>query len=121
MVKNISLVRCAHSGNIFQHSKRNFVSPRSHVISSISPTAENHILTCEDINFILTVKSEDINILTSATMFALIKCQSSLKVLAYNRNIFGSSSEIFKKLLKSSELESFMYIITQIIQGCLEI
>ena len=34
-VKNISLVRCAHSWNIFQHSKRNFVSPSGHVISSI--------------------------------------------------------------------------------------
>ena len=33
--KNISLVRCALQWNIFQHSKRNFVSPRSHVISSI--------------------------------------------------------------------------------------
>ena len=33
--KNVSLVRWAHSWNIFQHSKRNFVSPRSHVISSI--------------------------------------------------------------------------------------
>ena len=33
--KNISLFRYAHSWNIFQHSKRNFVSPRSHVISSI--------------------------------------------------------------------------------------
>ena len=35
MLKNISLVRCAHSLNIFQHSKRNFVSPRGHVISSM--------------------------------------------------------------------------------------
>ena len=34
-VENISLVHCAHSWNIFQHSKRNFVSPRNHVISSI--------------------------------------------------------------------------------------
>ena len=33
--KNISLVRSAHSWNIFQYSKRNFVSPRGHVISSI--------------------------------------------------------------------------------------
>ena len=33
--KNISLVRCAHSWNIFQHSKRNFVYSRGHVISSI--------------------------------------------------------------------------------------
>ena len=33
--KNISFIRCAHSWNIFQHSKRNFVSPRGHVISSI--------------------------------------------------------------------------------------
>ena len=31
MLKNISLVRCAHLWNIFQHEKRNFVSPRSHV------------------------------------------------------------------------------------------
>ena len=35
-VENISLVCCAHSWNIFQHSKRNFLSPRDHVISSIS-------------------------------------------------------------------------------------
>ena len=35
VLKNISLVRCAHSRNIFQHSKRNFVSPRGHVIYSI--------------------------------------------------------------------------------------
>ena len=27
--------RCAHSWNIFQHSKRNFVSPRGHLTSSI--------------------------------------------------------------------------------------
>ena len=35
-VANISLVRCAHSWNIFQHSKINFLSPRGHIISSIS-------------------------------------------------------------------------------------
>ena len=34
--KNISLVRCAHLWNVFQHSKRNFVPLRGHVISSIS-------------------------------------------------------------------------------------
>ena len=34
-VEDISLVRCAHSWNIFQHSKRNFVSPHRHVISSM--------------------------------------------------------------------------------------
>ena len=32
--KNISLVHCAHSWNIFQHSKRNFVSPSDLVIPS---------------------------------------------------------------------------------------
>ena len=39
-------VRCAHSWNIFQHSKRNFVSPRSHEISSIYtvPCAINFLL-----------------------------------------------------------------------------
>ena len=34
-VENISLVRYAHSGNFFQHSKKNSVSPRGHVISSM--------------------------------------------------------------------------------------
>ena len=34
--KNNSFVRCAHSWNIFQHLKRNFVPPRGHVISSTS-------------------------------------------------------------------------------------
>ena len=35
VMKNISLVRFGHSRNIFQHSKRNFVSPSGHVISSM--------------------------------------------------------------------------------------
>ena len=39
--KNISLVRCAHLRNIFQHSKRNFVSPQGHVISYISDHKKN--------------------------------------------------------------------------------
>ena len=34
--RNISRVSAANKWNIFQHSKRNFVSPRSHVISSTS-------------------------------------------------------------------------------------
>ena len=34
-VENISLIRYAHSWNIFQHSKKNSVSPRGHVISSM--------------------------------------------------------------------------------------
>ena len=40
VLKNISLVRCTHSWNIFQHSKRNFVSPSGHVISSIYDQCE---------------------------------------------------------------------------------
>lgn len=32
MLKNNLLVRCAHSRNIFKLSKRNFASPRGHVI-----------------------------------------------------------------------------------------
>ena len=49
--KNISLVCCAHSWNIFQHSKRNFVSPCGHVISSIYLTlfwkkySEKHVIS----------------------------------------------------------------------------
>ena len=33
--KNISLIPCTHSWNIFQHSRRNLVSLLGHVISSI--------------------------------------------------------------------------------------
>ena len=35
MLKYISLICCAHLWNVIQHSKRNFDSPCSHVISSI--------------------------------------------------------------------------------------
>ena len=35
VLKNFSLVRGPNLWNIFQHSRRNFVSPRSHVTSSI--------------------------------------------------------------------------------------
>ena len=38
VLKNISLIRYAHSWNIVQHSKRNFVSPLGHVISSFDLT-----------------------------------------------------------------------------------
>ena len=67
-------LRCAHSGNIFQHEKRNFVSPSEHVIfcllykyhSAIVSTLTkaplrkreslgNHnngdLFTCEDLKF----------------------------------------------------------------------
>ena len=36
VLRNISRVSAAIEGNIIHHSKRNFVSPRGHVISSIS-------------------------------------------------------------------------------------
>ena len=36
--KNISCIRSTHTWNVFQHSKRNFISPRGHVISSMSLT-----------------------------------------------------------------------------------
>jgi len=42
--KNISLVHCTHSQNIFQHSKRNFVSPHSHVISSVYTSLHHNYL-----------------------------------------------------------------------------
>ena len=41
--KNFSLVCCAHSWNIFQHSKRNFVSLHGHVISSIYVVAQFYL------------------------------------------------------------------------------
>ena len=47
VLKNISLVCCAHSWNIFQHSKRNFVSLRGHVISSISFVQSYYMLWAE--------------------------------------------------------------------------
>ena len=36
-------------------------------------------------------------------MFVLINCQTSSKILVYNRNIFSSSSEFFGHLRQSSE------------------
>ena len=42
VLKNISLVPFVHSWNIFHHSKRNLVSPRSHVISSIDDMQSVH-------------------------------------------------------------------------------
>ena len=38
VLKNISLVHCTHSWNIIHNSKRNFISPHRHVISSIYTT-----------------------------------------------------------------------------------
>ena len=51
--KNISLIHGAHSCNIFQQSKRNFVSLQGHVISSI---------------YVLSV------LVSEAQMFLLAKC-----------------------------------------------
>ena len=51
--KNISLIHWAHSWNIFQQSKRNFVSLQGHVISSI---------------YVLSV------LVSEAQMFLLAKC-----------------------------------------------
>ena len=45
LLKNISRVSAANEWNIFQHSKRNFVSPRGHVVSSIYFMAR----ACKDI------------------------------------------------------------------------
>ena len=42
VLKNISLVRCAHSCKIFQHEKRIFVSLRGHVKSSMFVYLNNY-------------------------------------------------------------------------------
>jgi len=47
MSKNVSLICCADLWNIFQHSKRNFVSLHNHVISSITHTV---IPQCRTVN-----------------------------------------------------------------------
>ena len=46
--KNISLVLCTHSWNIFQHSKRNSLSPHGHVITSIYLKYERVLLYSND-------------------------------------------------------------------------
>ena len=51
--KKISRVRCAHTWNIFQHhSKGNFVSPGSHVISSIYCTIINAKIYLSILSFV---------------------------------------------------------------------
>ena len=64
-VENISLVRCTHSWNIFQHSKRNFVSLHGHVISSINPWFKFYFLlflgmVMYDNNMIMSLKQKKI-------------------------------------------------------------
>jgi len=63
--KNISLARCAHSWNIFQHLKMNFVSPRGHVISSIS----TKIVRSRWLNIVLVI----FFLLLTSTSFRSIK------------------------------------------------
>ena len=53
--------------------------------------------TCEDIDFIFIVKRDRYYYVTLATMFVLIKRQTSKKVLVYNPTTFESFSEMFGK------------------------
>ena len=66
--KNISLVCCAHSWNIFQHSKKNFVSPHGHVISSINAT-----------NKLQYVK---FNVVTTSTSYSLQSVPNTMNTLS---------------------------------------
>ena len=78
----------------------------------ISPIVEKSYLDTFDVNFFFTVKSEDIKIFTLAAMFALIKCQTSWKVLVNNRNFFGSFSEIFgvvQNILENNRKRSYNF------------
>ena len=52
-VENISLVRCAHSWNIFQHSKINFVSPCCHVIIILYLFNKSAFFNCPFLNILL--------------------------------------------------------------------
>ena len=47
VLKNMSLVCCAHWWNIFQHSKRNSVSLRGNVMSSVSFLQSYYMLLAE--------------------------------------------------------------------------
>ena len=47
VLKNISLVCCAHWWNIFLHLKINFVSLRDHVMSSVSFLQSYYMLWAE--------------------------------------------------------------------------
>ena len=67
-VENISLVRCPHSWNIFQHSKINFVSPCGHVISSIYSINRLFLTAPFWISYWLNHVMESCIIITSSAM-----------------------------------------------------
>ena len=75
----------------------------SEIRTRIFLTAEKSYLDTWRYQFYLHWKEWNIKIFTLSAIFALIKCQRSLKVLVYNRNISGSYSEIFEHLRKISE------------------
>ena len=57
--KNISQVSAANEWNIFQHSKRNFISRRGHVISSIYFILYSLFLTLTRVKYLsLTIKRD---------------------------------------------------------------
>ena len=73
--KNISLVLCTHSWNIFHHSKRNFISRHGHVISSISSCS------CSNSSTQVGTQNKDssINLQTDLTMGLVSSVAQALK------------------------------------------
>ena len=107
-VENISLVRCAHSWNIFQHSKRNFVSPRSHVISSItlkvtSPKVKDNFRRGKELNW-YWVLVFPFNIIMYSQVFLLLT-HSHVQSLQFSPKLFPMELSLVKaRLAKENKM-----------------
>ena len=107
-VENISLVRCAHSWNIFQHSKRNFVSPRSHVISSItlkvtSPKVKDNFRRGKELNW-YWVLVFPFNIIMYSQVFLLLT-HSHVHSLQFSPKLFPMELSLVKaRLAKENKM-----------------
>ena len=107
-VENISLVRCAHSWNIFQHSKRNFVSPRSHVISSItlkvtSPKVKDNFLRGKELNW-YWVLVFPLSIIMYSQVFLLLT-HSHVQSLQFSPKLFPMELSLVKaRLAKGNKM-----------------
>ena len=72
VLKNIARVSCAHSCNIFQHERRNFVSPIGHVICSFIDVSTNEIQNH------FTFRCERRNILCNHSNGDLFTCEDNM-------------------------------------------
>ena len=108
MLKNISLVRYTHWWNIVQHSKRNFISPRGHVISSLSQSS--HVI------FYLLYKHQSIpNLLIFAAKGAsngdIYTCEDNMLFSCVKISCFCGKAHLVFHCCLYNKNWSFLYVV----------